>query len=128
MASLYARPGESKKNNFVLPDHVERGLSDLESSEEIADFFCMISQEYDPLCVQTLPERVKVKLENDACDHPAYLEHEIYQEFLGSKKTCSVPGDIPKDILVEFLPEFCTPFTAIINIGRAASRKNLGYQ
>ena len=61
------------------------------------------------------PWACKSKTWNDACDHPAYLEHEIYQEFLGSKKTCSVPGDIPKDILVEFLPEFCTPFTAIIN-------------
>ena len=29
--------------------------------------------------------------------------------------TCSVPDDIPTEILKEFLPELCTPITAIIN-------------
>ena len=31
-----------------------------------------------------------------------------------SKKTDSVPGDIPKSILQEFLPEFSSPITAIL--------------
>ena len=31
-----------------------------------------------------------------------------------SKKTDSVPGDIPKTILQEFLPEFASPVTAIL--------------
>ena len=31
-----------------------------------------------------------------------------------SKKTDSVPGDVPSDILKEFLPEFSTPVTAIL--------------
>ena len=31
-----------------------------------------------------------------------------------AKKTNSVPGDIPKTILKEFLPELATPITAII--------------
>ena len=114
-ASLFARPGDSPSKSFDLPDHVERGLSELESAEEIADFFSKISQEYDPLCFQTLPENVKLKLMTDPGDHPTFLEHEIYNELLGSKKTCSVPGDIPVDILEEFLPEFCTPITSIVN-------------
>ena len=114
-AALLARPGDSPKNQFDLPEHVERGLSELESAEEIADFFSKISQEYDPLCLDTLPERVKNKLTVDSCDHPIFEEHEIYLELLGTKKTCSVPGDIPSEILEEFLPEFCTPITAIFN-------------
>ena len=114
-AALLARPGDSPRNTFDLPEHVERGLSELESAEEIANFFSKISQEYDPLCLDTLPERVQSKLAVDPCDHPTYLEHEIYLELLGTKKTCSVPGDIPIDILDEFLPEFSTPITAIIN-------------
>ena len=114
-AALLARPGDSTKNPFDLPDHVERGLSELESAEEIADFFSKISQEYDPLCLENLPQRVKTKLADDECDHPSFHEHDIYLELLGTKKTFSVPGDIPTDILDEFLPEFCTPITAIIN-------------
>ena len=114
-AALFARPGDSPSKSFDLPEHVERGLSELESAEVIADFFSEISQEYDPLSVQSLPERVRIKLDTDPCDHPTYLDHEIYQELLGSKKTCSVPDDIPKDILEEFLPELCTPITAIFN-------------
>ena len=114
-ASLFARPGDSHSKSFDLPQHVERGLSEIESADVIADFFSEISQEYDPLCIQSLPERVRIKLDNDPCEHPTYLEHEIYEELLGAKKTCSVPGDIPKEILEEFLPEFCTPITAIIN-------------
>ena len=31
-----------------------------------------------------------------------------------SKKTDSVPGDIPKTVLQEFLPEFASPVTAIL--------------
>jgi hypothetical protein len=49
------------------------------------------------------------------CDHPVYEEHEIYTELLAAKKTCSVPGYIPTDILDEFLPEFTTPITHIFN-------------
>ena len=115
VASLFARPGDAPSKSFDLPDHVERGLSELECADEIADFFSQISQEFDPLCLQSLPERVQAKLGEDPCDHPYFEDHEIYQELLSSKKTCSVPGDIPKDILEEFLPEFCAPVTAIIN-------------
>ena len=94
---------------------MEKGLSDLESAEVIADFFSKISQEYDPLDVNSLPERVRQKLDTDSCDHPVFEEHEIFHELSSGKKTDSVPGDIPTDILEEFLPELCTPITKIIN-------------
>ena len=114
-ASLLARPGDTLSKSFTLPDHLERGLSALQSAEEIADFFSKISQEYEPLDVSALPERVKDKLALDPCDHPVFEEHEIYSELLTAKKTCSVPGDIPTDILDEFLPEFTSPITHIFN-------------
>ena len=100
---------------FDLPDHVERGLSELECAEESAEFFSKISQEYDPINLDTLPERVCIKLHSDLCSHPKFEEYEIFNELLNTKKTCNVPGDIPKDTLKEFLPEFCSPITAIIN-------------
>ena len=115
-SALLSRPGVSSKNLFDLPDHLERDLSELESAEEIADFFSKISQEYEPLSVESLPDRVRLKLDNDPCDdHPTFEEHDIFRELNGTKMTCSVPDDIPADILNEFLPEFCTPITAIFN-------------
>ena len=95
---------------------MERGLTALESAEEIADFFSKISQEYEPLDVEKLPERVKEKLLKKPCDHPVFQEHEVYADLLTAKKTCSVPGDIPISILNEFLPEFITPITNIFNL------------
>ena len=114
-AALLARPGDAPSKTFALPDHVERGLTELQSAEEIADFFSRISQEYDPLDIPSLPERVQMKLENDPCDHLTFEEHDIYTELMSFKKTCSVPGDIPVDILTEFLPEIISPITHIFN-------------
>ena len=114
-AALLARPGDAPSKSFTLPDHDERGLSALQSSEEIADFFSKISQEFAPLNLNTLPDRVKKKLHDDPCDHPVLQEHEVYADLIKAKKTCSVPGDIPVDILNEFLPEFTTPITQIFN-------------
>ena len=42
-------------------------------------------------------------------------EHEIYHLIKTSKKTCSVPRDIPIRILNEFLPELVRPITNIYN-------------
>ena len=42
-------------------------------------------------------------------------EHEIYQNFKKSKKTCSVPGDLPLKVLNEFLPEFVKLMTNIFS-------------
>jgi len=114
-AALLARPVDSLKNNFDLPEHVEGGLSELESVEVIAYFLIKISQESEPLCVDNLPLRVQCKRGVEPCDHPCFEEHKIYQELAGAKKTCSGLGDIPTDILNELIPEFCTPITAIIN-------------
>ena len=112
---MCARPGENNTTTFTLPSHIERGLSELESAEEVCTFFSLISQEYDPLNIDTLPDRVKIKILYDSCDHLSVSEHEIYNDIKHSKKTFSVPGDIPINILEEFLPEFVTPITSIFN-------------
>ena len=54
------------------------------------------------------------KLSQQECSHPFIMEHDIYKNMKSAKRTDSVPGDIPCDILKEFLPEFTTPITAII--------------
>ena len=56
-----AMPGESGScNNFTLPAH--ENLSPKEAANKIAEHFSMISREYPPLCLETLPERVRIKL------------------------------------------------------------------
>ena len=65
--------------------------------------------------IDALPQHIQKKLLDDACDHPHFEDYEIYNELIHAKKTCSVPGDIPTDILDEFLPEFISPITQIIN-------------
>ena len=112
---MLARPGDAPLKSFTLPDHLDDGLTALQSAEKIADFFSKISQEYDPLNLEELPDRVRLKLLVDPCDHPVFEEHEVYADLLTAKKTCSVPGDIPVSILNEFLPEFVNPITKIIN-------------
>ena len=57
---------------------------------------------------------VQNKLNMEPYSHPMIFEHEIYQNMRTAKKTDSVPGDIPATILKEFLPEFASPVTAII--------------
>ena len=54
------------------------------------------------------------KLNQGPCHHIDIQEHNIYQNMKASKKTDSVPGDIPKTVLQEFLPEFASPVTAIL--------------
>ena len=57
--SIAARPGDCSSTTFSLPEHVDKNLSALESSDKICKFFSTISQEYAPLNVDTLPERVR---------------------------------------------------------------------
>ena len=110
---IAARPGDQPNPTFSLPKHVEDELSALESSNKICEFFSSISQEYTPLNSETLPERVKTKLDNDPCSHPTLADHDVFEGLKKGKKTCSVPGDIPVKILKEFLPELTAPVAAI---------------
>ena len=110
---LTARPGDQPASTFSLPQHVEDDLTALESSNKICEFFSTISQEYTPLNAETLPERVQVKLANDPCSHPYLDDHVVYDGLKKGKKTCSVPGDLPVQILTEFLPELTAPVAAI---------------
>ena len=111
---ISSRPGDGNSDSFVLPNHIDSNLTPEQAAEEICSFFSSISQEFKPLDIDTLPERVWRKLNCECCPHPEVHDHEIYKDMLQAKKTDSVPGDIPKDILKEFLPEFTKPISDII--------------
>ena len=111
---ISARPGDEISDSFVLPNHLDRNLTAEQSAEEICSYFSAISQEYSPLDVNSLPGRVQIKLRNEDCCHPEVHDHEVFKDMTKSKKTDNVPGDIPKDQLKEFLPEFTRPISEII--------------
>ena len=100
-------------SSFHLPQHIEDGLSALESSNRICEFFSSISQEYTPLNVGSLPDHVQAKLADDPCSHPHLADHVVHEGLKKGKKTCSVPGDLPTKIVDEFLPELTAPIAAI---------------
>ena len=74
---------------------------------------------------------MQIKLEKETCDHLTFEEHDVYSKLLFAKKTCTVPGDIPVDIISEFLPVFISPsLTSSTELsphisGLANSRKSL---
>jgi hypothetical protein len=111
---MSARPGEDVSSTFLLPNHLDRNLTAKESAEEIADYFAKISQEFTPVEEDALPEYLTTRLESDDCEHPAIREEDTYERMKKSKKTDSVPGDIPAAVLKEFLPEFALPINAIL--------------
>ena len=117
LKKMGAQPGECEDmSSFTLPAHA--GLSPKESAEKIADFFSEISQEFPPLSMDALPDRVKVKLLNPESESeiPPILEHDVYKKIKSANKPKSgVPGDIPRRLVSEFGPELATPTCMIYN-------------
>ena len=81
-----AQPGDcADDNTFTLPQHQEFNLTDQQCADSIAEHFAAISNEYLPLSMDLLPERVKVKLENKAAP-PVISEYECYKKLKSIKK------------------------------------------
>ena len=103
---------------FKLQNHCAANISQEKSLELIADFFSQISQEYDALNINLLPERVKVKLNStnpDQIQAPQLSEPEVREAIRKSKKTNSmVPGDLPKSIVKEYSGELAVPFAFVL--------------
>ena len=113
-----APPGGSEDEGaFKLQNHCTANLSPEESLEKIANFFSQISQEYEALNTNLLPERVKVKLQStnpDQTTPPQFSEAEVWEEIKRSKKTNSmVPRDLPKLVLQQYSEELAIPVTKI---------------
>ena len=98
-----------------MPNHESENLSAEQSAERIAQHFALISQEFPPLDVQSLPARVQIKLQ---CvdSAPVITEYDAYKKIMGAKKPRSgVPNDLPKLITQQFAPELALPASRIIN-------------
>ena len=65
LKKMGAQPGDcSETNTFTLPNHEAEGLSAEQSAERMAQHFAEISQQFPPLNINLLPDRVKTKLKN----------------------------------------------------------------
>ena len=60
-----AQPGDcSETSTFTLPNHETEGLTAEQSAERMTNHFAKISQQFPPLNLNLLPDRVKSKLKN----------------------------------------------------------------
>ena len=90
-------------------------LTDEQSAERIAEHFAEISHEFSPLNINLLPQRVKTKLETKSCP-PTVEDFEVYNKIISTKKPHScVPGDLPRQVAIDFAPELAKPVSKIIN-------------
>ena len=117
LKKMGAQPGEcDNMNTFTLPSH--DNLTPQESAEKIANFFSQISQEFPPVNLDAVPDRVRQKMQKPESESkvPLIMEHEVYQRIKGANKPKSgVPGDIPRRLVTEFGPELSTPTCMIYN-------------
>ena len=111
------KPGEFSQPGFQLPEFVEVKLSVFECAEKIAEYFSMVSQEYPPLNMNTLPPNVKEHLGNPDGNSPPLLSHyHVYTKLSKAKKPNSVvPGDLPKKLMQRFPGELAIPVSVIFN-------------
>ena len=116
LKNMGAQPGDSTDDyTFTLPSHQKENLTDKQCAEKIADFFAVISNEYLPLQIETLPDRVK-KVLSTTSTPPIISEFECYKKLLSTNKPKSgVPGDLPSVFLKEFSIELAKPLTNILN-------------
>ena len=86
-------------------------LSDQEQAEEIADKFCKISNEYEPID----PEKICVN-QNDDKPAPNFEAHQIHEYLKRIKtNTSTVKNDIPAKVIKEFAPELSSQMADILN-------------
>ena len=101
---------DQQKNQQVNVDQISH-LSDQEQAETIADAFCSIQNEYDPL-------------QSEDINIPEFSESEIPQFspaqvwFVLSRidtNKATVPGDFPAFLIKQFAAYLAEPFTDIVN-------------
>ena len=116
LKNMGAQPGDSTDgNSFTLPEHLKDNLSPKQSADRIAQYFAQISNEYPPLDLSTLPERVKVNL-NSESKPPIISEYDCYKKIIKAKKPkTGVPGELPARIVKEYDVELAKPLQVLFN-------------
>ena len=80
LKSMGAQPGDCTDNQtFSLPNHQAEGLDDQQAAERIADYFAAISNEFSPLDLDLVPDRVRNILKSES-KPPIISEYECYKK------------------------------------------------
>ena len=87
----------------------EESKTDNDITEEIADFFSDISGHFTPVNRSFIPFITPTNTPFVSEVHCFPEEHEVFKILQKSKKTCSVPEDLPIPFIKEFLPELSKP-------------------
>ena len=124
MKRMGAQPGDNPEDDsFLLPEYSQLGLSAAESADRLAQTFADISQEFPPLVVSNLPERIQIILNQRHSQNVPFVSRQMVEDRLSKTKTSKggVPGDLPTRLIKEFAPELSVPvsqiFRSITNSG-----------
>ena len=115
---LGAQPGDNVDAGvFVLPEHVSLGLTTQESADRIAQKFAEISQEFPPITLENLPDRVFQKINFSENQQKPHISRQMVEEKIKRAKMTKggVPGDLPVKLSKEFGPELAIPASKIFN-------------
>ena len=113
---LGAQPGDVPDEcNFTLPKHQELGLCAEESADRIAQKFADISQEFPPIKITNLPERVQSEITKAENASVPYISRQMVETKIEKAKTTKggVSGDLPAKLMKEFSTELATPLSTL---------------
>ena len=86
-----------------------------EAADRLADAFASISQEFQPIEVCSLPERIQTKLKGRKASDVPYISRQMVEDKI-IKANCTkggVEGDLPVKLSKEFAPEIARPAAQI---------------
>ena len=105
---------DQHKSDPIIVESIKH-LSDEEQAEVIADKFCRVSQEYEPL----MKEDIEVP-QFDVSTYPSFLPSDVQKHLEKIKTNKSVPpGDIPPKLVKMFTAEISVDCIAQRIFGRA---------
>ena len=111
---LGLRPGEGGQPTFQLSTHTERNLSPTQTCEIIAEHFSLISQDYSPLNVRSLPPNIQTFLSAGQTLAPTLSACDVRNKIRKAKKPNSlVPGDLPKKVVQQYAAYLAAPVSII---------------
>jgi len=99
---------DAEKTNVWSPKDLFPGMNMNDVAETYADHFSAISQDFPHLELDGIRTNMTCNV--------SLLEHDEFNNLKGMKiPDSTVPGDLPKKVLKEFLPLIVTPITHIYN-------------
>ena len=111
-----AQPGENPEDgSFLLPKYVKLGLSAEDSADRLAQSFADIPQEFPPLVIESLPDRIQNILKEGESQNIPYISRQMVTQLLiqSDASKGGVRGDLPTRLIKEFAPELSIPVSKI---------------